>query len=276
MAIPADAEPEIGLHAAGLTQVSEVSEDGSVGSLRVSHQGKRALLLVDGEHVAGGKQNRIFNSSLVIPAGATVTVRVSCVEHGRWRYQSHRHQASETTVNSFTRSAKLRRVADSVARGRGTDADQHAVWDDVDQFLCCSRTESRTGAFSDAFDQRREVADQQLRELSPQPGQVGIAAVCEGRLLSMDVFGSPALFSRGFAKIGRGLLAEVYQPGKPSRQAVAVVKRAIKALGAAREAEVHTDQTPGCSPTLHGRVKGAVFGAATHGDVVYHAMVTAA
>ena len=179
--------------AQGLTQVTEVSEGGSVGNLRVVHQGKRALLLVDGEHVQGGKQNRIFNSSFVVPPGATVTVPVSCVEHGRWQYRARRHEASETTVNSFTRSAKLRRVAESVSHGGGIDADQRAVWNDVDQFLTCSATQSCTSAFSDGFERRREAAEPKLRELEPEPGQIGIAAVCEGRLLSMDVFACPSL-----------------------------------------------------------------------------------
>ena len=69
--------------AQGLTSVEEVSEQGSVNQLRVSHRGQRPLLLIDGEQVLGAKQNRVFNASFLVPPNGVAVVPVSCVERGR-------------------------------------------------------------------------------------------------------------------------------------------------------------------------------------------------
>ena len=42
------------------------------------------VLLMEGETVTGGRQNRVLNVSVLIPAGATIDIPVSCVEQGRW------------------------------------------------------------------------------------------------------------------------------------------------------------------------------------------------
>ena len=48
-----------------------------------------AVLLYEGEEVLGAQQNRTFDVSVLVPAGASVRVPVSCVEHGRWESARH-------------------------------------------------------------------------------------------------------------------------------------------------------------------------------------------
>ena len=42
------------------------------------------VLLYDGEELVGAKQNRILNVTVLVGAGATLPIPVSCVEQGRW------------------------------------------------------------------------------------------------------------------------------------------------------------------------------------------------
>lgn len=51
--------------------MTEVSEAGSVPSLRVVNKGERAVFLLDSEELVGAKQNRILNTSVLIAAGQT-------------------------------------------------------------------------------------------------------------------------------------------------------------------------------------------------------------
>ena len=67
-------------------QISEIGEAGSVPELTLTSTADRPVLLLDGEELIGAKQNRILNTSVLVAAGATLTLPVSCVEHGRWRY----------------------------------------------------------------------------------------------------------------------------------------------------------------------------------------------
>ena len=47
-------------------RITEVSEGGSVPSLRVANETPRHVLLFDGEELKGAKQNRILNTSRIV------------------------------------------------------------------------------------------------------------------------------------------------------------------------------------------------------------------
>ena len=57
----------------------------SVNSLVLVNRGKKPLLLLAGELVSGGKQDRIIAKDRIVPVGAPpLPLDVFCVEHGRW------------------------------------------------------------------------------------------------------------------------------------------------------------------------------------------------
>jgi len=61
------------------------STGASVNQLVLINRGKRPLLLLAGELVTGGKQDRIIGKDRVVPVGAEpLPLDVFCVEHGRW------------------------------------------------------------------------------------------------------------------------------------------------------------------------------------------------
>jgi len=65
---------------AGLAEVTEVSQGGSVPELFFRNKSDKDILLVDGEELVGAKQNRVLNLSILVAAGKQVNVPVSCVE----------------------------------------------------------------------------------------------------------------------------------------------------------------------------------------------------
>ncbi len=260
--------------AQGLTSLAEVSETGSVNSVRVTHSGVRMLLLVDGEQIVGAKQNRVVNASFLVPPGAAVNIPVSCVERGRWRYDAPGFAASGTTLTSSARIEKLKRVATSVVAKRGYDADQSAVWRDVDGYLERTQVGSVTSAFADGYRSRSVDVESQLAEVTPVAGQIGLAAVRGDKLVALDVLGSPDLYTRGWKKVARGMLAEVYDKAAPPVSDPAGV--VAQALAAVAGATVTRTSAPGCGETLHGEAPGAVFGAVAYEGQVYHAVVAPA
>src|SRR4051812_44653408 len=73
---------------AGGLDISEVNEAGDVGELAVRNPLDRGVLLYDGEELVGAKQNRILNVSVLLGAGSTARIPVSCVESGRWAWRA--------------------------------------------------------------------------------------------------------------------------------------------------------------------------------------------
>ena len=71
-----------------LIEVVEVNQHGSVPELRVINKSDKMVLILDGEELVGAKQNRIINTTILIPANETVKIPVSCVEAGRWSYDT--------------------------------------------------------------------------------------------------------------------------------------------------------------------------------------------
>jgi hypothetical protein len=254
----------------GEAQVTEIGE-GQVKTVRVEHRGQAPLLLLDGEEVIGAKQNRVFNASFLIAPGATVDVPVSCVEKGRWRQTGAQFASSGHTMVMEARAEKMKRVSSSVTRTGRYDADQGAVWKDVDGYLARTQTSSATGAHAEAAAKRRAAIDPLIAVLAPAPDQLGVAAVRGGKLLSLELMGTPGLFARAWPTVARGLLGEsgVAEDGDPE----AVVARCIAALAAAAPTRT---PAPGLGDSLHVLDADYAAGALAHRGHVYHLLATTA
>jgi hypothetical protein len=75
----------------------------SVNQLVLVNRGKRPLLLLAGELVSGGKQDRIIAKDRIVAPGAEpLPLDVFCVEHGRWSSGSQ-FAASRTIVHPSVR-----------------------------------------------------------------------------------------------------------------------------------------------------------------------------
>jgi hypothetical protein len=58
--------------------VTEGSADGSVPELLVVNRANQPVLLIDGEELAGAKQNRMLNTSILIKEVSETQIPVSC------------------------------------------------------------------------------------------------------------------------------------------------------------------------------------------------------
>jgi len=91
----------------------------AVNQLVLINLSRRPLLLLAGELVSGGKQDRVIGKDRIVPAGAPpLPLDVFCVEHGRW-----------TGSSQF--AAALTIVHPSVRESAAVDQAQTKVWDSV-------------------------------------------------------------------------------------------------------------------------------------------------
>jgi hypothetical protein len=190
----------------GLIEVTEVSEQGSVPALRVENRAERDVIILDGEQLVGAKQNRIVNTTVVIPARATVEIPVTCVEQRRWHYTSGSFSESRSHSYSSLRSLKHRSVTQSLRETGRHTSDQSAVWGDISAKMGRMATASPTMAMEDIYES--SVSDDEGARLSaeaaPQPRQVGYLAFVRGGFAGGDVFGSSRLCRAKLDKLLRG------------------------------------------------------------------------
>ena len=77
------------------------------------------VLLYDGEELVGAKQNRILNVTVLVAAGATLPIPVSCVEQGRWTRARVDFDAGGHVSHAHLRRRKAEMLAATAARARG-------------------------------------------------------------------------------------------------------------------------------------------------------------
>lgn len=97
-----------------------------VNTLVLINHSKKPLLLLAGEIVTGGKQDRIVASDRIVPSQSDpVDLSVFCVEHGRWTESSDKFgAAAKSAAQSFMVQPQVRQQA-MVAK------DQQQVWNAV-------------------------------------------------------------------------------------------------------------------------------------------------
>ncbi len=82
----------------------QLSNSARVNQLVLIHRGKRPLILLAGEVVSGGKQDRIIGKDRIVPIGsAPLPLDVFCVEHGRWTGASDQFSAGNMMVHPSVR-----------------------------------------------------------------------------------------------------------------------------------------------------------------------------
>jgi hypothetical protein len=92
-----------------------------VNRLVLVNNSKHPLILLAGEVVTGGKQDRVVGKDRIVPAESDpVDLSVFCVEHGRW---------TETSAKFDTHASVM--LQPTVRMKAMADQDQQKVWDEV-------------------------------------------------------------------------------------------------------------------------------------------------
>ena len=196
-----------------LVEITEVSERGSVPNLQVTNKSLQDILILDGEELIGAKQNRIVNTTIIVPAHSSVVTPVSCVEQGRWRYTSREFSTGDSFSYPSLRRQKHRDVTSSLRSTGHYTADQSRIWNDISQKASRMEVTSDTMAMSDIFESRAGGAEKLEQEIPHQVGQVGFFAFIKDGFAGGDVFGSADLCRRKLPKLVRSYYLDSLDEG---------------------------------------------------------------
>lgn len=251
-----------GPRAAAHLEVSELADGAVVPELTIANPTGHAVLLIDGETLLGGCQNRIVTTSVVVPAGARHNVSVTCVEAGRWGGDERPVGRSDRHAPSAVRARNRRHVAET---GRA-EADQGGVWEEIDRYAATVGAESSTHAMEDVH---AHVADR-VRALvsgtTPLAGQCGVAAAIGDRVVAVDLFDDPQTLADYWDALvaGYALDADETSATRPRRR---TVRRLLGEVAAGRATAV--------DGRVHVATDGAAATALLLDDIVVHLAVSA-
>jgi hypothetical protein len=160
----------------------------SVRDLVVQNPTDVSVLLYEGEEVLGAQQNRTFDVSVLVAAGARLRVPVSCVEAGRWDGGRHAEEfdlAPQAAYPELRRRKNLHARA-NVAAGREPRADQDEVWSLIDVKSTLHGIQSDTSAMHDVYEGRRGRLTELTNAVNRRDGQLGSLVGIGGRFTVLD------------------------------------------------------------------------------------------
>jgi hypothetical protein len=210
----------------------------SVNQLVLVNHSRRPLLLLAGELVSGGKQDRIIGKDRIVPAGApAIPLDVFCVEHGRWTGSSQ-FAAALTIVHPSVRESaavdqKQTEVWDAVRSGTKAkpapaDPAPRMTMSDIQSAIA---TNGRTEAYEKIYQSRAVgvsiddfVAEVQRRFVQATSGLkgervVGVVIAYGGEVAWSDIFASGDLFDHYWHKLLRSYAVEAL--ARPTYRTVA-------------------------------------------------------
>jgi hypothetical protein len=216
----------------GTAVVEEVTESGNVPYLAVENTGDTEVLFLEGQELRGAKQNRVLNTSVLIPAKVKATLPVSCVEQGRWRYTSQHFAASGMHSSTKMRTVLKRTVSDSTRVGRGHGSDQSEVWSEVSRQMSSHGAASPTMSMADTYESRRQLLDEHVNGLAYPEGAAGLVVAIGDRVVAVDVFDNPETCRKVWSRLLTGAAMDAIESPDAAAPADEAVRDAVEGFRA--------------------------------------------
>jgi len=172
--------------ARGVFAVSEVSAGGAVSELLVENRGDVAVLLLDGEELAGAKQNRVLNTTIFVAPKTSIKVPVSCTEHGRWSSVSKVMGESGNIMATSLRKSHMAGVNINLEASREFRSNQAQVWNDIAMLHRDLGVMSETGAMKAVYDAKKADLDAYLKHFPAVDHQQGMLVFINGKAVGLD------------------------------------------------------------------------------------------
>lgn len=216
----------------GWVEITE-SESAEFNAVHVKNTGPKPLLLIAGDLVTGGHQDRVIAHDTIIQPGEEKDVEVFCVEEERSTGPTNIFEPSDQPVPH-----KVRREAIFAAS-------QDRVWSSVGSFNASASAAPATktvqgGLRSEQVVEHVETNFQPVIErLLGVKNVVGYVLVIDGKIDSAEMFGSNGLFKFAAPQLVKSILAQQatnIAPAKRAMDADEVARFLVAAMTGRRDA----------------------------------------
>lgn len=209
-------------------RISEKGNGGSVNELTIENLSSDTVMVITGDVIQGGKQDRIIGKDMILsPKSGKKQLSVFCVESGRWEYRNRKPEEFRSHFNSG--SVGLRKIVEK-------DAKQDKVWSKVQEINTKNKTNNATSTYtaiqsSKAFNERLHGYVKHFKNVFQKDQNViGVVAVSGNKVIACDMFATPWLFQQHFENLLASYATEAIIEGSPVKINTAVVQTYLDQL----------------------------------------------
>ncbi len=197
-----------------------INENGVVNTLYAENTSKDTIILMAGEVVTGGKQDRVLAADIVLPPNSgKVELSVFCVEHGRWSTKSSGYQ-----FNGYFNVSSA-----NVRKNAVVKKDQQEVWKEVEVTRVKNKEVSKMNNPNQAYNTTDAYADiaadttynNTLNEYLTYFGAlfqsdttiIGVVAATGDTIIGCDMFATHILFRKQYPNLIQSYITEATTNG---------------------------------------------------------------
>ena len=184
---------------------------GDVNTLFVENISSDTIMILAGEVVQGGKQDRMVAEDFILyPSSGKKDLSVFCVEHGRWQAK----QSGGAFNNYFSISSNEVRKAGSVKKS------QQEVWDKVAENTQKNNANTSTGTLAalnnsaSLSSELKQYADFFGKRIVNEGDIIGVIAVSGDSILGCDMFATHDIFQKHYNNLIQSYATEAITFGK--------------------------------------------------------------
>lgn len=212
-------------------------DQAEVNRLMVTNNSGKTLVLIAGEIVVGGKQDRIVgHDCLVSSSGKPVPLEVFCVEHGRWHEGASFGQSRGGSAGvgggagvgpgaGGFGTARAVMAPPTVREKAQARKDQGQVWAEVSKAESATGVSSSTGTLNKVFEDKQvnaklDAFDKELSVKLVGKNIVGAVVAIGGEVVSADVFANSNLFQAYWPKLLKSYALQAVSSANAASQTV--------------------------------------------------------
>lgn len=185
-------------------EIKEISDSGSVNNLKVVNNSGYYVFISDGDILEGAKQNRVINISVFIPPKSIIVIPVSCIEQGRWSYNSKNFSNADYTAPMKMRLSKAYDVNLNMKVHRNFNADQTNIWNKVSDYEELHSIKSESSDLSHIFSDKRSDFEKFCRKFLVKNDSNGLAIFINSDIHHLEIFNRSDIYEEYFSKILKG------------------------------------------------------------------------
>lgn len=175
----------------------EIRETGSVPTLDMNNKSGKEVLILQGEYVQGGKQNRMVSTNIFMANGFNGQVPVNCVQHHRWTPNVYSGAPMDSTKKRAT--SEIRYAA---SQGQGE------VWDTVCMLSANLSVHSPTQDLHEVYQKKSNDSREFVQKFSYVPNTLGVVSCINNRgnlVWSADLFDRSSTMQKHYNKLVESL-----------------------------------------------------------------------